>query len=224
MKDYLDLTDSDFDAFFKRLNQTLARKCEGSPPEWTHIPAEERAKLAGAYDLWSAAYTKTLVPHSKLETEAKNKAREAGKKLIRPFVNRFLREDWPEVTNMDRAEIGIPNKDKISTPHPVPGIKPETGAIPTGKGKHTVTAINPEGQSKKRPALVKGVAFAHKLREAGEPKAVAKEMPSVFQTGTVRDFQWAEEDYGKVADYATAYENDGGKRGPWSDVVSVIIA
>jgi hypothetical protein len=49
-------------------------------------------------------------------------------------------------------------------------------------------------------------------------------MPSVFQTGTVRNFQWAEEDYGKVADYATAYENDGGKRGPWSDVVSVIIA
>jgi hypothetical protein len=33
-----------------------------------------------------------------------------------------------------------------------------------------------------------------------------------------------EVDYGRVADYAAAYENEGGKRGPWSDVVSVIIA
>jgi hypothetical protein len=48
-------------------------------------------------------------------------------------------------------------------------------------------------------------------------------MPSEFQTGAVKDFQWGEEDYGKVVDYACAYENEGGKRGPWSDVASLII-
>jgi hypothetical protein len=49
-------------------------------------------------------------------------------------------------------------------------------------------------------------------------------MPSEFQVGAERSFQWTEEGYGRVADYATAYENGGGRRGPWSDVVSVIIA
>jgi hypothetical protein len=49
-------------------------------------------------------------------------------------------------------------------------------------------------------------------------------MPSTFQAETVRNFQWKEADIGKVADYATAYENEGYARGPWSNVVSVIVA
>jgi len=40
----------------------------------------------------------------------------------------------------------------------------------------------------------------------------------------VKVFQYPEADYGKVADYATAYESGAGRRGPWSDVVSEIIA
>jgi hypothetical protein len=57
-----------------------------------------------------------------------------------------------------------------------------------------------------------------------EPKAKAEEMPSVFQTGAVRDFQWGEDMYGKVVDYACVYENEDGKRGPWSDVTSLIVS
>jgi hypothetical protein len=224
MSDYLGLTDGKFDNFFKQLNQYSTQKCSGTPPEWPHIPMAELTKLVTAYDQWLAAYTNTLVPHSKVETEAKNEAKDAAKTVIRSFVNRFLREDWDVVTDMDRTEIGIPNRDKIATPHPAPTAKPQTDAVPSGKGKHTVTAINPQSQNKKRPSLVEGVAFAHKVRAESDPKSAPEDMPSVFQTGTSRDFQWPEADYGKVVDYATAYENAGGKRGPWSDVVSVIIA
>jgi hypothetical protein len=49
-------------------------------------------------------------------------------------------------------------------------------------------------------------------------------MPSVSQAAAVKKFQWLEADYGKVVDYAAAYENEGRQRGPWSDVASVIIA
>ncbi|MDR1410786.1 MAG: hypothetical protein LBI91_01115 [Spirochaetaceae bacterium] len=31
-----------------------------------------------------------------------------------------------------------------------------------------------------------------------DPKAKAEELPSVFQTGAVRDFQWGEDMYGRV--------------------------
>jgi hypothetical protein len=48
-------------------------------------------------------------------------------------------------------------------------------------------------------------------------------MPSVYQTATVKNFQWDAEVYGKAVDYACAYENEGGKRGPWSDVASLIV-
>jgi hypothetical protein len=46
----------------------------------------------------------------------------------------------------------------------------------------------------------------------------------VFQTGTVKEFQWGEEYYGRVVDYACVYEGEGGKRGPWSDVASLIVS
>ncbi|MDR0599999.1 MAG: hypothetical protein LBG84_07965 [Treponema sp.] len=224
MNDYLNLTDGDFDVFFKRLIQYAEQKCSGSPAAWTHIPAPERARLADAYTAWRAAYERTLVPHSKVETEAKNEAKQAGKTVIRSFVNRFLREDWEAVTTEDRLYLEIHVKDHTPTPHPAPEDKPAVEAAPSGKGKHTVTAINPQTGNKKKPALVRGAAFAHRVRGLNEPKNRAEDMPSVFQTGTSRDFQYGEESYGLTADYACAYEAENGLRGPWSDVVSVIIA
>jgi hypothetical protein len=130
----------------------------------------------------------------------------------------------PPLTDADRTALGLRGPDTTPTPHPTPGLKPDTEAEPWGKGRHRVTALNPETHNKKKPPLVKGVAFAYHVRDADAPKQAAADMPSVFQAGTERSFQWTEADYGRVADYAAAYENEGGKRGPWSDVVSVIIA
>ncbi|MDR3312080.1 MAG: hypothetical protein LBS64_02985 [Spirochaetaceae bacterium] len=224
MSDYLSLDDAGFDVFFQNLTNYVDAKTSGAPPAWPHIPPEEAEALKEAFPRWHEPYLKTLVPHTPVDTRAKNEAKDAAKKVIRPFVNRFLREDWEVVTDMDRDAMGVPTRDKIPTAHPEPAVKPEIDAAPSGQGKHTVTAINPQTQNKRKPALVKGVAFAHKVRLPAEPKARADDMPSVFQAPAVKNFQWGEADYGKVADYAAAYENEGGKRGPWSDVASVIIA
>jgi hypothetical protein len=224
MSDYLDLEDAGFDIFFQNLTNYVDTKTSGAPPAWSHIPPEEVEALKEAFPRWHTPYAKTLVPHTSVDTMAKNEAKKAAKKVIRPFVNRFLREDWAVVTDMDRDAMGIPTRDKIPTHHPAPTAKPELDAVPSGQGKHTVTAINPQTQNKKKPALVKGLAFAHKMRAAADPKASPDDMPSAFQAPAVKNFQWLEADYGKVVDYAAAYENEGGKRGPWSDVASVIIA
>ena len=206
-RDYLNLTDSAFDTFFNALNQYAAQKCGGAAPEWTHIPAAARQKLLDAYAVWHAAYEKTFVPHTPVDTKAKNEAKAAAREKIRPFVNIYIREDQSAVTDMDRRAVSVPNRDRIPSAHPVPDIKPDTEAAPSGRGKHTVRALNPHTGGHKRPDLVKGVAFAHRARNPGEPKNAAHDMPAEFQTKTVKDFQWTEADYGKVCDYATAYEN-----------------
>ena len=224
MRDYLNLTDSDFDNFFKKLIEYTDEKCDGPTPKWTHIPAESRADLKSVYAVWSTSYAKTIGPHTPVDTEAKNEAKAEGKAKIRPFVNLFLRGEQPAVTDMDRMAMSIPNRDKTPTHHPVPDIKPETETIPSGKGRHTVVAVNPHAQNKKKPPLVTGVAFAHRVRSADEPAIAPQDMPSDFQVKATREFQWTEDLYGKTVDYATAYENAGGKRGPWSDVVSMIIS
>jgi hypothetical protein len=44
-------------------------------------------------------------------------------------VNRYLREECPEVFDTDRAYLEIPNKDRTPTPHPAPDVKLETEAL-----------------------------------------------------------------------------------------------
>ncbi|MDR0599934.1 MAG: hypothetical protein LBG84_07635 [Treponema sp.] len=224
MKDYLDLTDTEFDVFFNRLVEYLGQKCAGPTPTWTHIPSGECAKLEAAWDNWHPAYESTLVPHTAIQTKTKNDAKAAAKNLIRSMVNRFLREDWEQVKDEDRIYLAIPIKDKTRTVHPVPALAPDLEAAPAGPRRHRVTAINPERDTRQKPDLVKGVAFGAKIRSADGPVTPAEDLPSVFQTKTVREYQYPESEYGKVVDYACAYENETGQRGPWSNVVSVIIA
>ena len=124
---------------------------------------------------------------------------------------------------MDRAAMNIPNRDVIPTPHPVPPVKPVAEGKPSGRGRHTVTAINPLTDSKKKPGLVSGVAFASRKRLPADPVSAAADMPSVYQISPSRDFQWEEADYNQVVDYAVAYENEHGGRGAWSDVITLVI-
>ena len=161
--------------------------------------------------------------HGKIDTLTKNETKKTLDSALRTYIQGFIARN-PAVTDEDRERMGLPLRDTIPTHHPAPEVKPVAEAVPSGKGRHTVTALNPQTGSKQKPPVVKGVAFAHRVRGPEEAPAKAEDMPSVFQTAAVKDFQWGAEVYGKVVDYACAYENDGGKRGPWSDVSSVIIA
>jgi hypothetical protein len=195
---------------------------EMGKPHWADVPAASWTAFQDAYTAWTPAYAACKVAHLPKDTEAKNLAETALRDALSDLLDRgFL---LPPRTAEDVVAMGFALRDTTHTAHPVPSLKPETLAEPTGKEKHTVTAIHPVEKTKKKPPLVKGVAFASRIRTAGEPPATTDTMPSVFQTGTSRAFQWNEADHGKVADYATAYENDSGDRGPWSDVVSALIA
>jgi hypothetical protein len=172
---------------------------------------------------YSDAYAEYIADKTHEKRLAKDNKKKAMLAAMRAFANSSIRFN-DKMTEADKLVMGIRPRDTVSTPVPAPDIQPETDAVPSGSRRHTVTAINPQTQTKKRPPFVKGVAFASKLRLPSEPKAAAKEMPSVFRKDTVIDFTWEEADIGKVADYATAYENEGTERGTWSNVVSVVVA
>ena len=160
--------------------------------------------------------------HGKIDTLNKNETKKALDSALRTYIQGFIARN-PAVTDEDRERMELPLRDTIPSPHPAPDVKPVAEAVPSGKGRHTVTALNPQTGNKKKPPLVKGVAFAHRVRGPEEAPAKAEDMPSVYQTAAVKDFQWGAEVYGKAVDYACVYENEGGKRGPWSDVVSLIV-
>ncbi|MFP3089118.1 hypothetical protein LQZ21_02185 [Treponema sp. TIM-1] len=120
--DYIPTRDADFDGWFLNYQNYVVTKTSGTPPAWTHIPAEKVTALAARYDAWHAAYLKTVGPHTRVDTEAKNDERKAAKAVIRPFTAQYLKFD--PVTNEDRTAMGVHNKDTIPTPSGVPATVP----------------------------------------------------------------------------------------------------
>jgi hypothetical protein len=154
---------------------------------------------------------------------AKNEAKNTLVRALRTYVQGYIARN-PVVTDEDKEQMDLPPRDTTPTPHPAPEARPETDAEPSGTGAHRITAVNPHTRNKEKPPLVTGVAYARRVRGAEEPKSRAEDMPFEYQAGTSRTYQYAEGDYGKVADYATAYENSTGHRGPWSKVTSLLIS
>ena len=161
--------------------------------------------------------------HGKVDTLNKNESKAALIHALRTYVQGYLARN-PAVTDADKEAMELPLRDTTPTPHPAPDVRPDVEAEPAGKGEHRVTAVNPHTLNKEKPPLVTGVSFAHRVRGADEPVSAAEAMPSEYQTGASRVYQYAQADFGKVADYAAAYENGTGKRGPWSNVTSLLIS
>jgi hypothetical protein len=175
-----------------------------------------------------AAFEAALVPfqspnHGKVDTFNKNEAKDALVHALRTYIQGYIARN-PAVTDEDKEEMGLPLRDTTPTPHPAPDARPEVAAEPAGTGTHSVTAVNPHTHNKEKPLLVTGVSFAHRVRNADESVVAAELMPSEYQAASTRVYQYTEADYGKVADYAASYENGTGKRGPWSNVVSLLIS
>ena len=187
------------------------------------VPSPQAAldALVTAFETAFAAYQ--APNHGKVDTLNKNEAKAALIHALRTYVQGYLARN-PAVTDADKEAMELPLRDTTPTPHPAPDTRPETEAEPAGKGAHRVTAVNPHTLNKEKPHLVTGVAFAHRVRGADESVSAAGAMPSEYQASTTRIFQYTEQDYGKVADYAAAYENSTGKRGPWSNVTSLLIS
>jgi hypothetical protein len=216
--DYIPKTDGDLMVFARNLNTYAAENYE----KWK-VPssADFLEALITTYDSVLAVFNDPN--HGKVDTKNKNDAKNALVKALRTYIQGYITRN-PLVTDEDKEKMSLPLRDTTPTAHPVPEERPETEAVPQGKGTHRVTAINPDTHNKDKPRLVTGVAFARRIRKPDESASRADDMPSEFQAGTSRLFQYAEADYGKVVDYAAAYENGSGKRGPWSNVTSLLIS
>jgi hypothetical protein len=132
--------------------------------------------------------------------------------VLRNFCQRFFYDCPDIVTDAQLEGMNLRLHDKNRTPHPTPQAIPLVDAAPVGSRTHTVTALNPLTKDKRKPDQVAGAAFAHRVRRADEPVSDADDMPSAYQSSVSRTFQYEEHQIGMVADYACAYENEGGHR------------
>jgi len=220
-KDYIPSSDKDFNLFFKNIAQYVTTKCIGKPPEWAHIPAVDRTALEDAYITWYNTYGLTLKPHTKQERDEKNRQLGIAKKNLRHFVNRFLR--YEPVTDLDRANMGIRNRDPNRTP--IMGVdKLVDYKAVAGNLREVDVRIRVLGSlTRAKPEGYPGALIVFGIL-GSRPSNVHDLMRDCALATTGKYIlRFEESDRGKTVYIAIAWFNRRGVRGPWSDIQAVII-
>jgi hypothetical protein len=222
MSGYFPSKDALFDGFGMNIKTYVESKTLGAHPDWEHIPADAVTALSEAIIAFHSAYGKMAGAHTPTDTEWKNKKRKEAEKVISAFVNQYLR--FPPVTDEDRINMGIPNKDTIHTNHPAPTSQPDVDVLPTTNHyEHKVRAMNHATGKPVKPADAYGVRFAWQI--GGERPANGEDLPkSKFTRKASLVVTYVEADKKKTAYYGACYENAKGDQGAWSPIVEADIA
>jgi len=215
-KDYIPTTDADFNNFFKRITQYVAGKCAGPSPEWTHIPAEERAALNEAYIAWYNAYGLTLVPHPQQLTRARNEQRAISEKVLRQFVQNFLH--YKLVTNLDRDNMKLPNRSKRRSRQ---DEVTECIAVTTPLRNHREVMFKYRVMGSTRRGKPDGYRAIIRWGILDKPPASHQELYNTdMSTSSPHVLTFGEEDRGKTVYYSLCWQNRASVMGPWSDIGS----
>jgi hypothetical protein len=215
--------DGAFAVFIKNLILYVVDKCNGvRPPMWTHIPPEARTDLDTAYTAWDTAYQITLKPCTPPETAEKNRVRKVTEKILRNFINIYLRFH-PAVTEEDKRNMGLHIPDTTRTTIEPPGTGPIFGIAQIGP--RTLGIVYRRGLGARpgsKPPWVKGARIHYGVFDT--PPTHQRELPaSVWATRCPHIIPFRETDRGKRAYFSLKWETGKGGESPWSEIESEII-
>jgi len=196
---------------------------------WGHIPVPVITDLTGLHDALDDILQSTAGQSTAAQNLARREAQAAATRGVRAFVNQYLR--FAPVTNVDRVEMGVPNRDVIPTTIPPPSIPVEGTLSFPAIGLVEVRDIRPSGEksdqrSKHGVRIYYGVmgepTETNKFRIAAPP-ATGDDLPhSVFTRRSRHRFDFAGEN-GRRVFFCIRYENSKGQAGPWGKILTAFV-
>jgi hypothetical protein len=218
--DYIPRPDEAFNTFFKNINQYVGLKTTGTNPEWTHIPQAAQTELLSAYTAWYSAFVLTLKPHSSVETKEKNRVRLLSERALRAFVNQYLR--FPPVTDMDRDNMGIPNRDLIRTPH-IDVKETVEFELKLRNIREILVDFWVKGESHKaKPDGYDGAVLIWDVLDT-PPQRPADLTLHTMASRTPHAIEFDETERGRTVYVAASWQNERGNIGHWSEIQSAKI-
>jgi hypothetical protein len=220
-RDYIPANDAAFDIWFNNLVTIVLAMVISATPKWTHIPLSEAELLAAAYSAWHADYLPTLVPHTHAQTLAKDEARVTAHGVIRPFVGQWLM--WKQVTNQQRADMGLHNpadrREFIPPPATVPELSPRAG-VP----RQVLVHYRDAGSARKgKPEDVHGIEVRWAILDH-PPLDIRELVNSSFDTRSPLVLTFEEHERGKRVYMVGFWEIEReGIKGEPGEIVSCII-
>jgi hypothetical protein len=214
---YIPRKDKDFQAwvinFLKYLYLSLPR---------FGFPSDEYVKLTTQRDDFVQKLEIADEPATRTQPAvlAKDRARELLEVTIRQDVKEYLQFNR-NVTDEDRAKLGLPIYKTEHTPAPVAETYPWTKVL-TDLIRHLKIEYGSGENSRAKLAGQHGVEVAAVISDE-KPTDIGELVHSYFSTHSPLDIEFKEEDRGKTFWFAIRWENTRGVKGPWSAILSVVI-
>jgi hypothetical protein len=189
--------------------------------EWNLNPAGWSAIDPPMIMAYENALTKAEDPNrGKADVRAKNEARDALKKATRKYVKEHL-EYNSAITNEDRG-MGLPVHDTQPTRVRIPDTLPLPTVKYASAGALEFHVIDSASGRKAKPAGVQGFEMSWVISDT-PPADWSQLAHSSFCTRTPLRLSFSGNERGKTLFFATRWENTRGEKGPWSEIMSVII-
>jgi hypothetical protein len=187
-----------------------------------NIPPMAFSNVDMLHNAFEVAYAKTENPdHKKSETHDKTAKRKVFEKALREFLKSFVTYN-PEVTDVDRDQMGLPIHKPNPEPSPIPDLFPVAEVDSSIPRQLTIHFRNEHSKSKAKPFGVHGAEIRWAILDM-PPTSVDEIVNSVFCTNSPYTFVFGEEDRGKRVYFCMRWENTRGEKGPWGEIFSAII-
>jgi hypothetical protein len=157
---------------------------------------------------------------TKAAIQEKNEARKALESYLRQAIGEYLTRSHL-VTDADRDNLGLPIHKTTHNPAPVATTYPWVQVVINLIRRLRFDFGGSEG-SRAKPAGQHGMELVGRI--GGEKPAGVHELTlSYFDTHSPLTIDFEEGDRGKTFWYAVRWENTTGQKGPWSEIMSVVI-
>jgi hypothetical protein len=173
---------------------------------------------------WEAAWTayQDVPNRTKAVINRKNTARKRYEKLLAMLIL-MLKAD-PGVTDEQLQDLNIADRTGAGKPAEVPTEIPHFNVY-IGLIRHILIYFGLYGKKlilTGRPHGVHGAEIKWGILDFA-PKGIEDLHDSAFCTSSHFDFEFTEEDRGKIFYFCIRWENTVGKKGPWSEITAVRI-
>lgn len=214
--DFIPRKDAVFETFFWNIVEYV----KANAARWGHIPLAEVERLEEVFGGWSRAYAETRVPHIPQLTAEKNRVRAVSERSLRLFVNRFLR--FEPVSDLDRDEMGIHNRDTVRTKQPAPATVPEI-ETDTSLIRALRFRLRDMGSTHwAKPDHARAMELAWEMRD-DRPAAVGEMGHFEVATANPITLTFMDGQRGSRVFFAARWINNTALKGPWSDIKSAFI-
>ena len=189
-----------------------------APGQWfdtEFVPKHEAFKAAFAD--WQNPAERTPTKTVKLA-----EAEEAFKTVYRKLYNGFLKES-PLVTDDDLVAMGLPKRNTTRTPAKVADTSPDSDIDTSVPGQVGFNFYQRGGAHRRgKPEDQHGAEIAYVISDT-KPARWDDLTVSKFATRSPYTVRFENDLRGKTLYYALRWENTRGEKGPWSEIMSVII-